>query len=194
MMFRENLLPKDGSLLLEEGFYGLQESQQLFELLEQEIAWETRKIKLFGKVHDVPRLSAWYGDPGKSYTYSGIRMEPQPWTDSLKAIKARVEAFAGRPFNSLLLNLYRNGTDYVAWHADDEKELGENPVIASLSLGETRRFQLRHKSDKDIVSLELGSGSLVLMAGTIQTHWMHRIAPTKKLLGPRINLTFRQII
>jgi alkylated DNA repair dioxygenase AlkB len=160
------------------------------------IKWKQNTIKMYGKENPVPRLEAWYGDPEKSYAYSGIRMEPTPWTDELQEIKRSIEAKAAISFNSVLINYYRDGQDRVAWHSDDEKELGQNPVIGSVSFGAERIFKLRHKKYK-INNLKqritLGNGSFLLMKGATQHHWMHEIPRTAKLIGPRINLTFRVI-
>ena len=151
---------------------------------------------MYGKENPVPRLEAWYGDPGKSYAYSGIQMDPIPWTDELKEIKRTIELESGIKFNSVLINFYRDGKDRVAWHSDDEKELGQNPAIGSVSFGAERIFKLRHKKYKSNnlkQSIMLGNGSFLLMEGATQHHWMHEIPRTAKIIGPRINLTFRVI-
>ena len=150
---------------------------------------------MFGKEVNLPRLTAWYGDKGKSYKYSGIEMNPNTWTPTLLIIKEKVETVAGFNFNSVLVNLYRNGQDYVSWHSDDESELGNNPTIASVSFGATRRFILRHKSNRDLgkVEVALTHGSLILMQGTTQHFWQHQVPKTAKKISPRINLTFRVI-
>ena len=192
MMNQENinLLPCDGELHYYPDFV----EDIFFEDLRSSVRWRQDEITVFGKTHPQPRLTCWYGD--RSYSYSGITMHPDPWTPLLLDLKKKVEEKCGLEFNSLLINYYRNGSDHVSWHADDERELGVNPAIASLSFGEVRRFQLRHRSLKDLkpVTLDLESGSLVLMAGAIQRHWVHRIAKSAKPLGGRINLTFRRII
>ncbi|MBT7649837.1 MAG: alpha-ketoglutarate-dependent dioxygenase AlkB [Opitutae bacterium] len=160
------------------------------------IKWKQNTIKMYGKENPVPRLEAWYGDPEKSYAYSGIRMEPTPWTDELQEIKRSIEAKVAISFNSVLINYYRDGQDRVAWHSDDEKELGQNPVIGSVSFGAERIFKLRHKKYKTNnlkQSVMLGNGSFLLMKGATQHHWVHEIPRTAKLIGPRINLTFRVI-
>lgn len=151
---------------------------------------------MFGRQVAIPRLQAWYGDPNCTYRYSGLQLNPLPWTPDLLQLKARVEKLCQHTFNSVLLNLYRTGSDSNGWHSDDEKELGEQPVIASLSLGETRRFRLRHKYDKDIapINLNLSSGSLLCMSGHSQSCWQHCIPKTARTVGPRINLTFRNIL
>jgi len=185
-----NLLPCDGELRYYRGF----EESDLFEILRSSINWRQDSITVYGKTHPQPRLTCWFGD--RAYSYSGITMHPDPWNPHLLKLKKKIEATTGHKFNSLLVNFYRDGSDHVSWHADDERELGPNPAIASLSFGETRRFQLRHRFKKDLetITLDLETGSLLLMSGSIQRHWVHRIAKTAKPLGGRINLTFREII
>lgn len=191
----KNLLPRDGELFYLPDFYPSRKSQELFVRLRDKVKWQQDKLKMYGKEHLLPRLQAWYGDEGTEYRYSGIDLSPHPWTPELLSLKKKTEQFCGRKFNSLLLNYYRTGTDYVAWHADKEKELGPKPFIASLSFGSVRKFQLKHRYEKlPTISLDLDPGSLVIMGETMQANWHHRIAPTKKECEPRINLTFRQII
>ena len=177
-------------------FFTPSKAEFLLDQLLRTIEWKQNTIKMYGKENPVPRLEAWYGDKGKSYAYSGIKMEPRPWTDDLLFIKKSIEAKAGVIFNSVLINYYRNGQDRVAWHSDDEKELGRNPIIASVSLGAERNFKLRHKHYKSNDQKEqiiLNHGSFLLMEGTTQHNWMHEIPRTAKPIGPRINLTFRII-
>ena len=177
-------------------FFTPSKADFLLDQLLRTIEWKQNTIKMYGKENPVPRLEAWYGDTGKSYAYSGIKMEPRPWTDDLLFIKKSIEAKAGVIFNSVLINYYRNGQDRVAWHSDDEKELGRNPIIASVSLGAERNFKLRHKHYKSNDQKEqiiLNHGSFLLMEGTTQHNWMHEIPRTAKPIGPRINLTFRII-
>lgn len=159
------------------------------------ITWRNDTITLFGKTHPQPRLTAWYGDPGIAYSYSGIHMKALPWTPALLKIKKQLEADLNTSFNSVLINYYRDGNDHMSYHADDEKELGPRPTIASLSFGETRSFQLKHKYDlqKKTVILPVTNGSLVVMKGDLQHYWVHKIAKTKKAIGARVNLTFRMI-
>jgi alkylated DNA repair dioxygenase AlkB len=185
----------DGELIIYQKFFEELESNQLFNELISNMNWRQDKIKMFGKEFDQPRLTAWYGDEGKSYKYSGIIMNPESWIPALLLIKERIEKVIELNFNSVLVNLYRNGKDYVSWHSDDEPELGNNPTIASVSLGETRRFQLRHKSNKnlDTVEIALNHGSLLIMKGSTQHFWKHQVPKTSKLLKARINLTFRVI-
>jgi alkylated DNA repair dioxygenase AlkB len=163
--------------------------------LIDEVPWRAEKIVVWGKTFLQPRLIAWYGDWGKSYIYSGLHLNPLPWTLVLLDIKSRVEAVAGDEFNSVLLNYYRDHRDSMGLHSDDEPELGKRPIIASLSLGEERTFILKHKTRKNLkpVRLKLASGSLLLMKGETQHHWKHGIEREARPCGPRINLTFRRI-
>ena len=169
-----------------------------YESLLQELIdttdWRQEQITVYGKPYLQPRLSAWHGD--LSYSYSGIRLEPRPWTPTLLDLKARVEALTDQAFNSVLLNYYRNHNDSMGMHSDDERELGRQPAIASLSLGEQRTFLLKHKSRKELktVKLALQAGSLLLMRGNTQRHWRHGINRERKPCGHRLNLTFRTII
>ncbi|WP_434458235.1 alpha-ketoglutarate-dependent dioxygenase AlkB [Stutzerimonas urumqiensis] len=156
--------------------------------------WEQPRVKVFGREHPVPRQVAWYGDPRVGYRYSGLYHLPLPWTPLLAEIRARVQATTGVPFNGVLLNHYRDGQDAMGWHSDDEPELGPAPVIAALSLGASRRFDLRRRGTQPIGhSLVLAHGSLLVMAGATQHHWQHQIARSRKVLAPRLNLTFRLI-
>jgi alkylated DNA repair dioxygenase AlkB len=157
-----------------------------------ETDWKSEKIRLWGKEYLQPRLTAWHGD--KAYTYSGLTLAPLPWTPLLASIRDAVSATCGHPFNSVLLNYYRDGRDSMGMHSDDEAELGPNPVIASLSLGASRTLMLRHKRDKEIFRIELTDGSLLLMAGATQHHWQHGINKDPRLREPRLNLTFRFIV
>jgi alkylated DNA repair dioxygenase AlkB len=166
----------------------------LTELIEQ-TPWRADSVVLWGKSYPQPRLTAWYGDEDARYEYSGLELAPLPWTARLLAIKARVEKATGSRFNSVLLNYYRNERDSMGMHSDDEPELGPEPVIASLSLGETRTLVFRHRSDRSRKSLriELGDGSLLLMRGASQRNWKHGIAKERRACGARVNLTFRRI-
>jgi alkylated DNA repair dioxygenase AlkB len=166
----------------------------VFNALMTQVAWETHRIRMFGREVDSPRRSCWIGDAGTSYVYSRARFEPRPWPPALQALRARIDAACGATFNSVLANLYRDGGDSMGWHSDDEPELGPAPVIASLSLGVTRRFVFRRRGDPaQKVALDLPHGSLLLMAGATQKHWKHALPRTAKPVGPRINLTFRRI-
>jgi alkylated DNA repair dioxygenase AlkB len=164
---------------------------EVFARLLQETAWRHDSVLVYGKRHLQPRLTAWHGEAG--YTYSGLRLEPLPMTPLLAQLRSAVEAATGHRYNSVLLNHYRNGADSMGMHSDDEPELGAQPVIASLSYGATRTFILRHKRSKRTVKLDLADGNLLLMAGSLQENWMHGINKTAKPTGPRVNLTFRYI-
>jgi alkylated DNA repair dioxygenase AlkB len=189
-----NLCPCDGEIYLIKAFYPQSEADLLFAGLYQALAWQEESIFIFGKWCKVPRLMCWYGDPEAVYHYSGVMHQPLPWTIELAAVKDRVEAACGWTFNSVLANLYRDGRDSMGCHADDEKELGINPVIASLSLGDERLFRLHHKKRRSHLDITLGHGDLLIMTGTLQHHWVHALPKTRKVKNPRINLTFRRII
>ena len=190
----KNLAPFDGELYLIKQFYRLPESDQLFTALETGLAWQEEAIFIFGKWVKVPRLICWYGDPDAYYQYSGVNHQPRPWTTELQSVRAKVEQQCRSAFNSVLANLYRDGKDSMGCHADDEKELGLNPVIASLSLGDERLFKLHHQKRKETLDITLGHGDLLVMAGNLQHHWMHSVPKTKRIKTPRINLTFRKIL
>jgi len=190
----QNLVPFDGELYLIKQFYQLPESDQLFASFETGLAWQEETIFIFGKWVKVPRLMCWYGDPDAYYQYSGVNHQPRPWTMELQSVRARLEQQCWCTFNSVLANLYRDGKDSMGCHADDEKELGLNPVIASLSLGDERLFKLHHKKRKQTLDIILGHGDLLVMAGSLQHHWLHSVPKTKKIKTPRINLTFRKIM
>jgi alkylated DNA repair dioxygenase AlkB len=176
-------------------FFDLQESNEIFQVLHDEINWRQDKMKLCGKDIDLPRKTAWYGDQDKSYTFSGIHLNPEPWTPTLLKVKERIEEVSRAQFNSVLLNLYRHGNDGISWHTDAEPELGENPVIGSVSFGGARRFMFRHGQDKNLkAEVELTHGSFLLMAGETQHFWQHQVPKTARQVDPRINLTFRVII
>jgi alkylated DNA repair dioxygenase AlkB len=187
---------EDADIRFMHGFYRDEQARRAFEVLLRETAWKQETIRLWDKEMLQPRLSAWYGDPGTHYTYSGKTFAPLPWLESLRVIKDDVERVTGHRFNSVLLNLYRNEDDSVAWHSDSEPEFGAEPAIASLSLGETRLFRLRHRTRKDVkrVDIALTNGSLLLMAGRTQRCWQHAIEKQRQPCGPRINLTFRAIL
>ena len=170
------------------------EATGLFDELRREIDWQQEEILMFGRRVPVPRRVAWHGEPGASYTYSGTEHHPRPWMPELEYVRDRVAGLTGAAFNAVLLNLYRDGRDGMGWHADDEPELGPNPVIASVSLGATRRFCLRHRRRKDLrLDLPLAHGSLLLMSGATQHHWVHALPKTAVAVGERINLTFRRV-
>ena len=190
----KNLLTHDGELYLVKGFYQANDAQQLFKTLLQSLAWRQEQIFLYGRWVKVPRLMCWYGDEGTCYQYSGVNHQPLPWTEALLQAKQEIELQFQCSFNSVMANLYRNGSDSMGCHADDEKELGKNPLIASLSLGEERLLKFRHQQSKEVVDVILSDGDLLLMAGEIQHHWRHELPKTKKQKSERINLTFRKIL
>jgi len=178
-----------------EDFLSVNESLQMYESFVSDVQWVHREIMIFGKRIKEPRLTAWYGDEEASYKYSGIELKPLPWYPKLLDLKKRIETFTEQPFNSVLFNWYRDGNDSMGWHSDDEKELGLNPVIASLSLGEARDFQFRRKDDHNVKKqITLKSGSLLVMSGEMQTYWQHQTPKRKRINEGRINLTFRKIL
>ena len=185
---------KDGELYYDRFFFSNIEANKYFNLLKKEIQWQQDNIKIFGKIYLQPRLTALYANNNKSYSYSNIKMQPITFTPTLFDIKSKIEKRINSQFTSCLLNLYRNGQDSNGWHADNEKELGLNPVIASLSLGAERVFHMKHRNDKkEKVKINLTNGSLLVMRGRTQHHWLHQIPKTRKKVGERINLTFRII-
>jgi alkylated DNA repair dioxygenase AlkB len=186
-----NLLPHDGEVYLCEHAVGARDADRLLGALGASIAWRQEEATIMGRCVAIPRLTAWHGQAG--YVYSGIAMEPAAWTPELFELKSCAEDFSGQPFNSVLLNLYRDGRDSVSWHADNEPGLGRNPVIASVTLGATRRFQLKHRTCAERVTIDLSHGSCLIMAGATQHHWLHQIPKTRHPVGPRINLTFRSM-
>ena len=179
-----------GTIFYDESFYRKVEADALFEELRTETPWKQEHSR-FGPF---PRLTAWYADAGMSYSYSGVTHEAIPWTPTLQRIRRQVEDAAATAFNSLLLNFYRDGQDSIGYHADAEKELGTNPVIASISLGSVRQFVMKHLKTGEKLKYDLAHGSLLVMGGTSQHHWVHAVPKTKAAVGPRINLTFRKII
>ncbi|MCB0842995.1 MAG: alpha-ketoglutarate-dependent dioxygenase AlkB [Bacteroidetes bacterium] len=191
-----NIPLQNGTIYYYPDFYSPVESDTIFKELAEKIEWQQESIKIFGKKIPQPRLTAWYGDPGKTYTYSNLTWRPQSWIPELITIKEKVEKVARTRFNSVLLNYYRDGKDSMGWHSDDEPELGKNPVIASLSFGQKRAFHLKHRLDKTIpkVKLDLEHGSLLIMSGETQHFWQHQIPKTSRQVDGRINLTFRVIL
>ncbi|PSV34605.1 MULTISPECIES: alpha-ketoglutarate-dependent dioxygenase AlkB [unclassified Photobacterium] len=181
----------NGLLYWHPQFLNLQQSEQYFQQLKNELNWQQEHITLFGRSVLQPRLQTWLGDA--VYTYSGLTMHPQPWTSAILDLKAQCEQQAKTSFNSVLGNLYRDGEDYMGWHQDNERELGHQPVIASLSFGVTRQFVFKHKTTKEKIAFQLTPGSLLIMAGETQQYWQHALPKTKRVNEPRINLTFRYI-
>ena len=185
----------DGAVRYWPAAFSPAETSRLFAGLRHEVAWQREQVLIFGRWRQVPRLVAWYGDAGASYTYSGTSHEPLPWTEEVAMLRKRVEALTGHAFNGVLLNLYRDGSDGMGWHADNEPELGSEPVVASISFGAPRRFTLKHKRRKaERVELLLEDGSVLLMSGATQANWLHSVPKTSKQVGERINLSFRHIV
>ncbi len=189
-----NLLPNDGTVLYHGKIMSDQEAKHYFQTLLDTIAWKNDEAIIYGKHIITKRKAAWYGDRDYAYTYSNTTKQALPWTKELLALKAKVEQLTETTFNSCLLNLYHNGDEGMAWHSDDEKSLGKNTCIASLSFGAERKFSLKHKLSKHTVSQQLENGSLLVMKGSTQSHWLHSLPKTKKVASPRINLTFRTIV
>jgi len=184
----------DADVRLSPDAFAASEAWELFGEFREGIDWRQEEVMVFGRRQAVRRLVAWHGDPGARYTYSGTPHEPLPWTPALERIRHRVQAIAVCEFNAVLLNLYRDGRDGMGWHADDEPELGPEPVIASVSLGAVRRFCLRHRKRRDLrADLALPHGSLLLMSGATQRNWVHAVPKTTVPVGERINLTLRRI-
>jgi alkylated DNA repair dioxygenase AlkB len=184
----------DGELLYWASAFTAAEADRLQARLRGDVDWQAEQIVMFGRLVPVPRLVAWHGDPAAVYSYSGVRHEPSPWLPAIADVRRRVEALTGETFNSVLLNLYRCGRDGMGWHADDEPELGRNPLIASVSFGATRRFRLKHRRRAGgQLALDLAHGSLLVMRGALQHHWLHAVPKTRTVVGERINLTFRRV-
>ena len=175
-------------------FFNIGTANFYFQHLKEKVPWQQDDIKVFGKVHPQPRLTALYSNNGKPYSYANITMQPRNFTEVLLKIKRQIENHTDVVFTTCLLNRYRDGKDSNGWHADNEKELGRNPVIASVTLGQERYFHLKHRTDKNLKQkLLLEHGSLLLMQGATQHHWLHQVPKTAKTVGERINLTFRVI-
>lgn len=190
----QEIIKRDGEVYYLKNFLSSSEADSFMPLLTEELEWRQDQITLFGKTHPVPRLQAWYGTPEASYSYSKIQLKPIPFTASLEGLRERLKQQLALEFNGVLCNLYRKGSDYAAWHSDNEKELGRDPIIASLSLGEVRKFSLRHLGDGETIHLYPEAGSLILMKGALQHYWKHQLAKTARKVNPRINLTFRRIL
>lgn len=189
-----NILPYDGSA----DYYGVimsvGEADHFLKVLLMDIAWHHDEVLIFGKKITTKRKTAWYGDASFSYTYSGVTKTALPWTKTLLSIKEKLEGVCGESYNACLLNLYHNGNEGMGWHNDGEKDLKKNGAIASLSLGAERAFLLKHKGTKEKVSQVLSHGSLLVMKGVTQNHWLHCLPLSKGVHSPRVNLTFRTIV
>jgi alkylated DNA repair dioxygenase AlkB len=174
-------------------FFNTNESKIYFDDMINNILWKQESMIMYGKKIPFPRLTSWYGDDEKPYSFSGIKLNPNKWTKTLLEIKDKITIHTDAKFNSVLLNRYRNGNDSISWHTDAEKELGNNPIIASVNFGATRKFQLRHINTGEKVEIELQNGSLLIMQGSLQHYWQHQVPKTSRNISERINLTFRVI-
>ncbi len=183
----------NGEYIYFPNFFTKSESDRYLKILQNDILWKQESMNMYGKKVDFPRLTAWYGDNDKPYSFSGITLRPHSWTKELLEIKNKIEPITKTQFNSVLLNKYRNGNDSISWHTDAEKELGVNPIIGSVNFGATRKFQLRHIETKEKIEIELTHGSLLIMQGELQHFWQHQVPKTTQKVNERINLTFRVI-
>lgn len=191
---QEKISLEDGELLFWPAFLHGNECRTIFAAIKRQTVWEQSDILIAGRTIPIPRLNAWYGEAGADYSYSGIALQTRTFYPELAALKCLVETFSGDSFNSALVNFYRDNRDSVDWHADDEPELGAAPIVASVSLGETRCFELRRKDNhRNKFNLDLVDGSLLLMRGQIQHYWQHRVGKEKNPCGERINITFRNV-
>lgn len=190
----ENLLPQAGEVNYYGPILSLEESDRYLAILLKDIAWQPDEAIIMSKHILTKRHVAWYANSPFQYTYSKITKQALPWTQDLLELKTITEQVSGETFNSCLLNLYHDGSEGMAWHSDAEKDLKRDGAIGSLSLGAERKFAFKHKRSKETVSILLEHGSLLVMKGTTQTHWLHRLPPTKTIHTPRVNLTFRMIV
>jgi alkylated DNA repair dioxygenase AlkB len=189
-----NLLPRDGTVNYHGPILNVADTRKYYETLLRDIPWQHDEVVIYGRHITTARKVAWYGDSDFSYTYSGTTKQARVWTPELAALKGIVEKLTGHVFNSCLLNLYEDGSQGMSWHSDDEKSLGKDSAIASVSFGAEREFRLKHKRTDDKVSVLLESGSLLVMKGETQTHWLHCIPKSAKIKTPRVNLTFRTMV
>jgi alkylated DNA repair dioxygenase AlkB len=189
-----NLLPADGTVYYYGKVVNNHQANGYLDALLNGIEWRNDQAVVFGKLLITKRKVAWYGDKGFSYTYSNVTKYALPWTKELRELKELAQHVTGETYNSCLLNLYHTGEEGMAWHSDGEKDLMHNGSIASLSFGAERKFSFKHKQSKEVCSVHLEHGSLLEMKGTTQTHWLHRLPPTKRVHKPRVNLTFRTIV
>lgn len=190
----EPIIIKNGSYIYIPNFFSKIDADFFLNDFIKNIIWEQQSMNIYGKIVQFPRLTTWYGDTDKSYSFSGITLQPHDWNESLLKIKKAIEPLSGVQFNSVLLNRYRDGNDSISWHTDAEKELGKNPIIASVNFGEERVFQLKHIDTGERIDIILKHGSLLIMMGELQHFWKHQVPKSKKPMKERINLTFRVII
>lgn len=189
-----NLLPHDGIVNYYGKIFDAETARRYYDTLLTEIDWQPDEAIIFGKKIITKRKVAWYGDRPFSYTYSKVTKQALPWTNTLLELKQAAEQYSGEAYNSCLLNLYHTGSEGMAWHSDGEKDLKKDGAIGSLSFGAERKFAFKHKQSGETVSLLLEQGSLLVMKGRTQTHWLHRLPPTTRVSNPRVNLTFRTIV
>tara|TARA_B100000508_G_scaffold55003_2_gene42637 strand:- start:41328 stop:41915 length:588 start_codon:yes stop_codon:yes gene_type:complete len=185
---------EDGWIIWEPNFIGGSESDEYFDYFLNELPWSGGMIKIFGKEFEIPRKQVFMSDDNLTYAYSGKSLTQSPWDDRVLTLKDKIEKSCKHEFNACLANLYRDGQDSNGWHSDNEKELGVDPVIASLSFGATRKFDLRHNTTKEKLTFDLSHGSLIIMGGALQHHWKHQVPKTKRVDEARVNLTFRKLL
>ena len=193
-MKNEIVAHNDLKVRIEKNFFNQVDSNKLLKKLISDLPWESMAIKMFGKDITIPRLQCWVGDKGCDYKYSGKKFNRQDWPADLIMIREKIYKELNIDFNSVLVNYYRDGMDSMGWHSDDEKELGPNPTIASISLGSERDLVFRNKINKEVLPIPQTHGCLILIDGKTQKNWQHAIKKTRKVIGPRINMTFRNII
>lgn len=189
----EPVIIKNGEYIYFPNFLDRDTANDFLEAFKNTIEWKQESMNMYGKQVLFPRLTAWYGDNDKPYSFSGITLNPHPWSKELRKIKELIEPICEVEFNSVLLNLYRDGNDSISWHTDAEKELGENPLIASVNFGAERKFQIRHNETNEMHEIILKNGSLLIMKGELQHFWKHQVPKQKGIIKERINLTFRVI-
>lgn len=190
---RESIQIKNGEYIYISNFYEKAKADEYLKTFSENTQWKQESMNLYGREIMFPRLTAWYGDSDKPYSFSGIKLDPNPWSQELLEVKSDIEPLSEVEFNSVLLNKYRDGNDSISWHTDAEKELGQNPIIASVNFGAERTFQLRNIESRERIDITLKHGSLLIMKGELQHFWQHQVPKTKKVLTERINLTFRVI-
>ena len=193
-MKNEIVAHNDLKVRVEKNFFNQVDSNELLKKLISDLPWESMAIKMFGKDITIPRLQCWVGDKGCDYKYSGKKLNRQDWTTDLIMIREKIYKELNIDFNSVLVNYYRDGKDSMGWHSDNERELGPNPTIASISLGSERDLVFRNRINKEVLPIPQTHGCLILIDGKTQKNWQHAIKKTRKVIGPRINLTFRNII
>jgi len=193
-MNSEIVAHNDLKIRIEDNFFDSNQSDEFLNKLIKNLSWESMMIKMFGKDLRIPRLQCWIGDEGCDYKYSGKKLNRQDWSSELLQIRKKIFKDLKIDFNSVLANYYRDGKDSMGWHSDDEKELGPNPTIASISFGSERNLYFRNKITKETISIPQAHGCLIVIDGKTQKNWQHSIKKTQKIIGPRINLTFRNII